>query len=542
MKQDISRTFIAATVWLLMTAFAVSRLAFPPDLAADPAASGAVLDVMLDHVAQLSMQTHPVGSAAHDLVGNYLSEQIAGLGFQVNTQTVSVAELTGEPRWAEGETVTNILTRVPGNGEGRAVLVTAHYDSVPASLGAADDGAGVAAMLAVLGNITEGMFRNDVIFLFSDGEEACLCGARAFATSHPWAEDVGMVINFEARGTSGPSVMFETSAGNGAIVSQFAAAAVHPVTSSLYYEIYKVLPNNTDLTVYKVAELPGINFAFVDGFANYHTQNDNLANLDRNSLMHHYTNMDTMLRQFADTDLDALAANDVVFFDVLSLFVVSYSYAFALLGVVLCAALFAILMFTEITHGRRDKSMKMFAMLMMLLAFYAATAWVLAYFNTLNVPAGQIGDFSDSSGKLHLLLFVLVNVAVFMLALHYAGKFFARLDVVLPILALWLIVLTGIFIKMPGASHILMLPLLFMLCGIHLDRYCTRKNLPSGIRLAGSIVFPLPLLIIWSQLVYAILLALTLQASLVISVLTLFALSLLAFYLLPEKRKGKHAI
>jgi hypothetical protein len=335
--------------------------------------------------------------------------------------------------------------------------------------------------------------------------------------------------------------MFETSAGNGALVDQYAAVAVHPVTSSLFYEIYKVLPNNTDMTVYKVAEMPGINFAFVDGFRNWHTQNDNFANLDRSSLLHQYTNMDTMLRQFADTDLDALVAGDVVFFDVLSWFVVSYSYVAALLGVVLCIGLFAVLLIAELKPGR-NKGMRMFAILMMVLAFYGATAWILAYFNTLNVPAGQVGDFSDPSGKIHLLLFVLVNAAVFILALHYAGKFFARLDIVLPILALWIILLIGIFIRMPGASYVLMLPLLFILLGIHFQRYCHRKHLPAGIDLVAGIIFPLPLLIIWGQLIYAILLALTLQASLVISAMTLFALSLLAFYLLPEKLKGKHVI
>ncbi|MES2625351.1 MAG: M28 family peptidase [Pseudomonadota bacterium] len=541
MKQDIHRVFVAAAVWLLVIGFSISRVAFPPDLTSDTAESGAIVDVMLGHIERISRETHPVGSTAHDLVGNYIAQQIAELGHSVETQTVAVAELTGEPRWAEGESVTNILTRVSGTGGGRAVLVTGHYDSVPASLGAADDGSAVASMLALLGSIEEGMFRNDVIFLFSDGEEPCLCGARAFATGHPWAPDIGMVLNFEARGTSGPSVMFETSEGNGGIVSQYAAAAKHPVSSSLYYEIYKLLPNNTDLTVYKVAEIPGINFAFIDGFRNYHTEKDSLANLDHNSLFHHYTNMETMLRQFADADLDTLVEDDVVFFDVLSLFVVSYSYVFALLGIVLCAVLFGALLVAELKPGR-NKGMKMFAMLMMLLAFYGATAWLLAYMNTLNVPAGQIGDFSDSSGKLHLLLFSLVNGAVFILALHYAGRFFARFDIVVPVLALWLLILIGVFYRMPGASYILMWPLLFMLIGIHLEKYCAGKNLPAGLGIAASIVFPLPLLIIWSQLVYAILLAMTLQASLVISALTLFALSLLGFYLLPEKRKGKHVI
>jgi hypothetical protein len=540
MKQDISRTFIAAAVWLLVVGLALTRVALPPNLASDPE-SDPRLDKMLGHVERIARATHPVGSVAHGLVGNYIVDQIAELGFPTDTQTVPVAELTGEPRWAEGESITNVLTRVTGSGDGRAILVTGHYDSVPASLGAADDGSAVAAMLTLLGEIEDGMFTNDVIFLFSDGEEPCLCGARAFATGHPWAADVGMVLNFEARGTAGPSVMFETSEGNGALVSNYATAAVHPVTSSLYYEIYKLLPNNTDLTVYKVAGLPGLNFAFVDGFRNYHTENDNAANLDRGSLLHQFTNMETMVRQFANADLATLADDDVVIFDVLSLFVVSYSYAIALAGVVLCAALFIWLAVKEIKPGR-NRAMKMFAVLMMLLAFYGATAWVLAYFNTFSIPAGQIGDFSDSSGKLHLLLFELVNGAVFILALHYAGKFFARFDIVLPVLALWLVALIGIFIRMPGASYILMLPLLWMLIGMHVEKYCSGKDLPAGAGIAASIVFPLPLLIIWSQLVYAILLALTLQASLVISALTLFALSLLAFYLLPEKRKGKHAI
>lgn len=543
MKTHITRSFFAAIIWLLVIAYAVSRVAFPPDLASGADESGAPLDLLLEHVGRIARETHPVGSQAHALVGDYIVEQVAALGFTVETQTVPVAELTGEPRWAEGEAITNILTRVRGQQEGGAVLISAHYDSVPASLGAADDGAAIASMLSLLGTIEEGMFRNDVIFMFSDGEEPCLCGARAFATGHPWAADVGMVLNFEARGTSGPSAMFETSAGNGTLVSEYAAGAVHPVTSSLYYEIYKLLPNNTDLTVYKVADIPGINFAFVDGFRNYHTERDNFANLDRNSLLHQYTNMETMMRQFANADLSALADNDVVFFDVLSWFVVSYSYTFALIGVVMCAALVALLFVFEMKNtGRQVKGMRMFAMLMMLLAFYASTAWLLAYFNTFNIPAGQVGDFSDPSGKFHLLGFEIINTSVFILALHYAGKYFARFDIMLPILALWLIVLIGVFIRMPGASYILMWPLLFMLAGIHLERYYVGRSMPTGLAIAASIVFPLPLLIIWSQLVYAILLALTLQASLVISALTLFALSLLGFYLLPEKRKGKHMI
>src|SRR4030095_8333053 len=103
----------------------------------------------------------------------------------------------------------------------------------------------------------------------------------------PWMKDVGLVLNFEARGNSGPSLMFETSTGNGWLMEQFAKAAPYPVATSLSYEIYKLLPNDTDFTIFKDAGFSGFNFSYIDGYAYYHSAIDSVETIDERSLQHH---------------------------------------------------------------------------------------------------------------------------------------------------------------------------------------------------------------------------------------------------------------
>src|SRR5207237_4744598 len=119
--------------------------------------------------------------------------------------------------YREAGRVQNILARLPGTNPNRkAVLILAHYDGVEAGPAAADDGAGAAALLETLRALRaqKGALTHDIIALFTDGEEAGLLGAAAFVREHPWAKDVAVVLNFEARGTSGRSFMFETGPGN----------------------------------------------------------------------------------------------------------------------------------------------------------------------------------------------------------------------------------------------------------------------------------------------------------------------------------------
>src|SRR5690606_40095868 len=95
--------------------------------------------------------------------------------------------------------------------------------------------------------------KNDIIVLFSDAEELGLLGANLFVSKHRWSKDVGLVLNFEARGSGGPSYMLlETNGGNKNLIESFNQANVEfPVANSLTYSVYKMLPNDTDLTVFR---------------------------------------------------------------------------------------------------------------------------------------------------------------------------------------------------------------------------------------------------------------------------------------------------
>ena len=217
-------------------------------------------------------------------------------------------------------TVHNVLARLPGRETGKAVLLATHYDSVAAGPGASDAGISVAAVIEIARILkSQPAGRNPVILLVDDGEEAGLLGALAFVTEHPWARDVGAVVNLEARGTSGQSVMFETSRDNAWLVDLLARSLARPAASSLFYPVYERLPNDTDLTVFKRAGLAGVNFAFIGDVPRYHTPLDNVDYASLTSLQHQGDNALAAVRALADADLDTRPAGDAVFFDVLGL-------------------------------------------------------------------------------------------------------------------------------------------------------------------------------------------------------------------------------
>lgn len=256
----------------------------------------------------------PLGSEAHARARQRIVEVLAGLGYQPEIQTA----LACQPRWGNCATVRNVLARRPGRDGGPAVLLAAHYDSVAAGPGAADDGAGVATLLEIARVLAaEPPADHPVILLLDDGEEGGLLGARAFVDEHPWASEVGLVINLEARGTRGPSLMFETSPETAWLMGHYAAAIERPATSSVFYTIYQNLPNDTDFTVFKDAGFKGYNFAFVHGVEHYHRPSDRLENLSPATLQHQGDNVLALVRRMAVADLDGGRPGSAVFFDLL---------------------------------------------------------------------------------------------------------------------------------------------------------------------------------------------------------------------------------
>ena len=269
---------------------------------------------------------HPLGSAEHDRVRDYLVQQFTELGLSPEVQRATGVT----PRYEVAGTVENIVARLKGtSGADDAVALVAHYDSVPAGPGAGDDGAGVAALLETLRALRAGPpLRNDILFVITDGEEDGLLGASAFVAENPAAKDVRVVVNFEARGNAGESQMFETSAGNGRLVQLFAQAAPHPSGSSLTYEIYKHMPNDTDMTVFKKSGAAGLNFAFIGHWEAYHTPLDNPQMLDRGSLQQQGENALSLARSLGNADLSQLQDRDSVYFSLPGNFFVHYSSRF----------------------------------------------------------------------------------------------------------------------------------------------------------------------------------------------------------------------
>ena len=314
-----SAAAIFVAVALLLLGLSSVWLSGPPaPIGEDAPDNQFAADRAMAHVRAIAARPHPMGSAEHAQVREYLVRTLDAMGLSVQHQTtmaVRVLSRGGTNVVIRAGRVHNLLARMPGTGSTGAVLLAAHYDSVPAAPGAADAGSAVAAVLeAVRALRAEPRLRNDVIVLITDGEEDALLGAAAFVDEHPWAGDVRFILNFEARGTRGPSQMFETTPGNGVIVAEWASVTPHPSGSSLGYEIYKRLPNDTDFTVFKKLDAAGLNFAFIENVAAYHTPLDATEALNRGSLQDDGGTALALTRRFGDLNLRALEARDAVFF------------------------------------------------------------------------------------------------------------------------------------------------------------------------------------------------------------------------------------
>jgi hypothetical protein len=250
---------------------------------------------------------HVAGSPANRVVRDRAVRHLEDAGYSPEVQSLFHCN----PRFGACSRVENIIAVKPGRVGRDAVLLTAHYDSVWAGPGASDDGAGVAAILEIARMAADfPPFENDVIFLFSDSEENGLLGADAFARHHPSFARVKAVINLEARGVTGPSMLFETGEGNRSLIRLFAKNAPRPVANSLVYEIYQTLPNDTDYSVYKEAGVTGLNFAFAKGVAAYHSVVDDANHVDLGSLQHHGDNAWSMLQALGERDLRKIASRE----------------------------------------------------------------------------------------------------------------------------------------------------------------------------------------------------------------------------------------
>ena len=251
---------------------------------------------------------------------------------------------------------------------GTDLMLVAHYDSrysqpMPRdtvwSYGAADDGYGVGVILETvslaLKNRTE--WKQGVKVLFTDAEEPGMKGMKAiWENNREVFDNVGLVLNVEARGTWGPALLFEACPGNAKVQELYASTAAYPFTYSLTTVVYQFLPMFTDFTIVK-DELPGLNFSNIADVNHYHTDLDNFSNISEKTIQHYGSQILPLTmeyltgEEYADKDYLRSDSDKVNFtIPLLGLF------SFSKVGyIVLCVAVFVLFLLAFALEGLRGR-------------------------------------------------------------------------------------------------------------------------------------------------------------------------------------------
>ena len=409
---------------------------------------------------------HPIGSASAAHVRDYLRDRLTALGGTVTRSTATVAVERTRPPAMVG-TVHDLYARFTGVHPTGRVLLVAHYDSVPAGPGASDDAANVAAVLEIVRALrAKGPQRNEVDVLFTDGEETGLLGSRAFVSERKADPRHTVVLNLEARGVSGPSVMFESGQRNSGLLSALGTAG-RPVATSLADEVYRFLPNDTDLSTFKHAGFTGLNFAFVDGSVRYHTAGDTPARISAASVQHQGSDVLAVAGVLAAQDLRTLGSRHDTYFSVPGT-VVHYPQALGPYFSVLSALGYAATVWYACRRGVRRRGVLLaagtFPLALVAVALLGVACWALVR----GVHPGY-GDFPTGDSYRPLGLRVAWVVLAGTVVLGWGVLLRRRVGATQLALGVWgwfavLAVVTGFLT--PGASYLLTWPLLIGCVGL----------------------------------------------------------------------------
>ena len=435
----------------------------PPEIVTNAPASEFSSARAWDYLKAIAAKPHPIGTPAHAEVRDYIVGELVKMGLEPQVQKTTAVNTHWGPDYSAA-TVQNIVAKLEGTANTRAVLLVAHYDAAPYSPGASDDGAAVVSLLETLRALkASAPLKNDVIFLATDGEESGLLGAIAFVQQHPWAKDVGMVLNFEARGDHGPSIMFQTSDGNRWLIDEFAETVNRPVANSFFVDVYKLLPHDTDFTVFKQAGMNGLNFAYIEGVASYHSSLDKMDHLDERSLQHHGMYALALARRFGNSDLNRpISRTEAVYFDLFGRTLIHYSRTTALVLTTLASLITLAVIGLGLRRGRLTLLGQLWGLLAVLLSMIGATLVMLVWW-TLDTLATLRTSFQQGdtwTNHLYLVGFVLLSVATTAISYSLFRKKVSVDNLATGALLWFLLLLIVSHIFFPGGSYLLVWPLL----------------------------------------------------------------------------------
>lgn len=487
LKKAIAVVLIALAIYWSFYALLPTHIS---DLKTEPTAFSS--ERALVHLKNISKKPHYVGSDEHEVVKDYLVKELNNLGLETQIQE----GYSQNKKWGSIVKPQNILARIKGSENTKALMLLSHYDSKShASYGASDAGSGVVTILEGLrAFLSQGKTpKNDIIILFSDAEELGLNGADIFVNQHPWAKDVGLVLNFEARGSGGPSYMLiETNHGNQNLINGFKKANPdYPVANSLAYSIYKMLPNDTDLTYFREdGDIDGLNFAFIDDHFDYHTALDTYDRLDRNTLEHQGSYLMPLLAYFSEVNLNDLKSDkDSVYFNVPLFKMISYPNSWIIPMLIFAYLIFFALVFYGLKKRRLDSKHMAIGFLpgigaLLINGLVGYFGWKLLLF--IYPQYGEILQGFPYNGHLYIWAFALFSTGVCMWLYNKVYKPENTASLAVPPLILWLLICTVIAVKLEGASFFI-IPVYFGLVSLFV---LVRQRHPDII-LMTFLLFPL---------------------------------------------------
>ena len=469
----------AAVLLVVSLLFGLAPLLTVPRVvpaSAPPAAFSAAR--AMDDLAVLAAAPRAIGAAGNDAARAYLVAQIRALGLEPVEQSALVTR--HEPGFPETHLmrVRNVMTRVPGTDPAaKALLVSGHYDSVATATGASDCAmcsvVTLETLRAVVASAAAGdRLRNDVIFLFTDGEEIGVAGAQGFMDQHPWAADVGLSVVFEGLGTDGAPLLYISGQDSGAVVGEaldaMAGSGARPLASSFLHDFMWAVAGNTgsDLDAFVADGRPGLGFIYLSlpTVAAYHTTADSAARLDPRSVQGMGDFALAVTRHFGNQPLDALPRSpNLVTFPLLPGVVARYAYSWALP----LAIVAAIALLVALALGLRRRALSLGGLLagfaIWLLSFITAViavtaVWWLTRWLTPALHNATVGGWYG--GPIYLIAALTLALAVTLGWRGLAGRRVRPENLTGGVLIAWALLALLTAAALPGLSYLYVWPLL----------------------------------------------------------------------------------
>ncbi len=421
------------------------------------------------HIEAISRYPHPMGTVENEHVRDYIIAEISRLNISSEVQSTKVPEYyRGIPN--EFVNIYNVFAVLPGTNPTGTIALVGHYDTVPTSPGANDDGSAVATLLETAGSLQAGPpLKNDVLLLFTDAEEPgqYRYGARYFVENYEHINNIKLVLNFEALGRSGPSIMFETAPGNDWIIEGFSEGTSNPIAFSFMSDLYRMVARgSTDFIAFEESGINGMDFAYPFERTIYHTALDNSNNLDNRSLQHHGDYAINLTRYFGNLNLTALTSvdhDDYIFHSFFGGTIWYYPGSWVIPLVIVSGVLLAILMFVGIKRKQFTLrgiilSTCMFTGELIGITILTTLAWW-----GIDAVHLALGIVVEPTIKTHFIFaaFLLASFLMMVVSRKIILKRLTSMNRHLgPMLFWWFMaVLTGIYL--PGFNIVLIWPLIF---------------------------------------------------------------------------------